>query len=168
MERVPTLKSELEEIVMRDPGHLLATSACLGGELSNSVLEMEKARHMGDETTAAAKYNQIVTFMTFVDKLFGDDFYVEVAPAASKDQITVNNKLIQIAHVFNKKVVIGDDAHYLKKEDRYIHKAYLNSKGGERETDLFYEYSYLQDEDDIRKNLESSEIDVDKCFENSI
>ena len=65
-------------------------------------------------------------------------------------------------------MVIGDDSHYLKKEDRYIHKAYLNSKGGERETDLFYEYSYLQDENDIRKNLEPSEIDVDDCCNNSI
>ena len=66
------------------------------------------------------------------------------------------------------KYKVATDAHYLKQEDRYIHKAYLNSKGGERETDLFYEYSYLQDENDIRKNLEPSEIDVDKCFDNSM
>ena len=169
MERVPTLKSELEEIVMREPGHLLATSACLGGELSSSVLEMEKARHMEDEATAAIKYNQIIEFMTFVDKLFGNDFYVEVAPGASKEQIIVNNKLVQIAHVFNKKVVIGDDAHYLKKEDRYIHKAYLNSKGGERETDSFYEYAYLQDEENLKKNLAPSVgMMIDEMCQNSI
>ena len=169
MERVPTLKSELKEIVMRDPGHLLATSACLGGELSSSIIEMEKARQMEDNQTATIKYNQIVEYMQFMDELFGDDFYVEVAPAASKDQIIANNKLIQIAHVFNKKVVIGDDAHYLKKEDRYIHKAYLNSKGGERETDAFYEYAYLQDEEDLRKNLESSiGIMVDEMCNNSM
>jgi DNA polymerase-3 subunit alpha len=41
MERVPTLKSELMEIVHRNPGHLIATTACLGGELSTLVLEME-------------------------------------------------------------------------------------------------------------------------------
>ena len=169
MERVPTLKSELKEIVMRDPGHLLATSACLGGELSSSIIEMEKARQMEDNQTATIKYNQIVEYMQFMDELFGGDFYVEVAPAASKDQIIANNKLIQIAHVFNKKVVIGDDAHYLKKEDRYIHKAYLNSKGGERETDAFYEYAYLQDEEDLRKNLESSiGIMVDEMCNNSM
>ena len=156
MERVPTLKSELEEIVMREPGHLLATSACLGGELSSAILDMERARQMEDKETETIKYNQIVNFMTFVDKLFHDDFYVEVAPGASKDQIVVNNKLVQIAHVFNKKVVIGDDAHYLKRDDRYIHKAYLNSKGGERETDSFYEYTYLQDEEDLKKNLAPS------------
>ena len=169
MERVPTLKEELRQVVMRDPGHLIATSACLGGELSSSIIEMERARHMGDEQTAIIKYNQIVEYMQFMDELFGDDFYVEVAPAASKDQIIANNKLVQIAHVFNKKVVIGDDAHYLKKEDRYIHKAYLNSKGGERETDAFYEYAYLQDEEDLRKNLEPSiGIMIDEMCHNSM
>ena len=156
MERVPTLKSELKEIVARNPGHLLATSACLGGELSSCIVEMERARQMEDIETATIKYNQIIDFMKFVDEVFGDDFYVEVAPGASKEQIIANNKLVQIAQLYGKKVVIGDDAHYLKKEDRYIHKAYLNSKGGERETDAFYEYAYLQDEDDLRKNLEPS------------
>lgn len=156
MERVPTLKSELKDIVMREPGHLLATSACLGGELSSSVLEMEKARHIEDLNTATEKYNQIIAYIQFMDELFGDDFYIEVAPAQSKEQILVNNKLAQIAQLYNKKLVIGDDAHYLKKEDRYIHKAYLNSKNGEREVDSFYEYAYLQDEDDLKKNLEPS------------
>lgn len=156
MERVPTLKRELYNIVRRNPGHLIATSACLGGELSSSVLEMERARQVGDDRTAAEKYSNIISFMSFCNNLFGDDFYIEVAPAASKEQIIVNNKLAQIAHVFKKKMVIGDDAHYLKREDRYIHKAYLNSKGGERETDAFYEYSYLQDEEDLKRNLDPS------------
>ena len=156
MERVPTLKSELEEVVMRNPGHLIATSACLGGELSSCIIEMEKARHMENIETVTDKKNQIISFIDFVDRVFGDDFYIEVAPGASIEQIIANKKLVQIAHSYDKKIVIGDDAHYLKKEDRYIHKAYLNSKGGERETDVFYEYAYLQDENDLKKNLESS------------
>ena len=160
LERVPTLKSELEEIVMRDPGHLIATSACIGGELSSAVLSMETARRLGDSTQRAAAYNQIVNFISFVDRIFGDDFYIECAPGANKDQITVNKKLIEIARAYNKKMVIGTDAHYLKKEDRYVHKAYLNSKGGEREVDDFYEYSYLQDEDDIKLNLTPSIVDA--------
>lgn len=156
MERVPTLKSELEEIVRRNPGHLIATSACLGGELSSCIIEMEKARHMEDEEMVIIKQNQIINFIDFVDRVFGNDFYIEIAPGASKEQVIANKILVQIAHSYDKKIVIGDDAHYLKKEDRYIHKAYLNSKGGERETDAFYEYAYLQDEDDLRKNLEPS------------
>ena len=156
MERVPTLKSELAAVVKKDPGHLIATSACLGGELSSCIIEMEHARKIEDVETANKKHQQIKDFMFFCDDLFGDDFYVEVAPGASKDQIIANNKLAQIAQVFHKKLVIGDDAHYLKKEDRYIHKAYLNSKGGERETDTFYEYAYLQSDEDIKNNLEPS------------
>jgi DNA polymerase-3 subunit alpha len=156
MERVPTLKSELAAVVKKDPGHLIATSACLGGELSSCIVEMEHARKIEDTETANKKHQQIKDFMFFCDDLFGDDFYVEVAPGASKDQIIANNKLAQIAQVFHKKLVIGDDAHYLKRDDRYIHKAYLNSKGGERETDAFYEYTYLQSDEDIRINLEPS------------
>ena len=156
MERVPTLKSELAAVIKKDPGHLIATSACLGGELSSCIIEMEHARKIEDIETAKKKHQQIKDFMFFCDDLFGDDFYVEVAPGASKDQIIANNKLAQIAQVFHKKLVIGDDAHYLKRDDRYIHKAYLNSKGGERETDAFYEYAYLQSDEDIKTNLEPS------------
>lgn len=157
MERVPTLKSELAAVVKKDPGHLIATSACLGGELSSCIVEMEHARKIGDAETGIKKEHQIDSFMEYVDDLFGDDFYIEVAPGASKDQILANSILAALAkNRFYKKLVIGDDAHYLKKEDRYIHKAYLNSKGGERETDAFYEYAYLQSDEDIRTNLEPS------------
>ena len=169
MERVPTLKEDLWNIVSQNPGHLIATSACIGGELGSSILNLELARKISDHNGEIVAYNQICSFIEWNKRLFGPDFYIEIAPAASKDQITVNKKLVQIAQNFgNIKLVIGDDSHYLTKEDRYIHKAYLNSKGGERETDLFYEYSYLQDEDDIRKNLEPSEIDVDICCQNSM
>lgn len=169
MERVPTLKSELAAVVKKNPGHLIATSACLGGELSSCIVEMEHARKIEDIETAKKKHQQIKDFMFFCDDLFGDDFYVEVAPGASKDQIVANNKLAQIAQVFHKKLVIGDDAHYLKKEDRYIHKAYLNSKGGERETDAFYEYAYLQSDKDIRNNLEPSiGMLIDEMYANSM
>ena len=159
MERVPTLKSELEEIVSANPGHLIATSACIGGELSGSVLTMEKARQVGDQNEIVTSYNRIVNFIELMLKLFGEDFYIECAPAASKDQIIVNKKLVEIASLYNIKMVIGSDAHYLKKEDRFVHKAYLNSKGGEREVDDFYEYAYLQTEEDIIKNLTPSIVD---------
>ena len=169
MERVPTLKSELAAVIKKNPGHLIATSACLGGELSSCIVEMEHARKIEDIETAKKKHQQIKDFMFFCNDLFGDDFYVEVAPGASKDQIVANNKLAQVAQVFHKKLIIGDDAHYLKKEDRYIHKAYLNSKGGERETDAFYEYAYLQSDEDIRINLEPSiGMLIDEMYANSM
>ena len=160
LERVPTLKSEIEEVIGRQPGHVIATTACIGGELSSSVLRMEKARTVGDMNEATAAYNQITTFIDWCKSIFNDDFYIECAPAASKDQIIVNKKLVQIAQVYNIKMVIGCDAHYLTKADRYVHKAYLNSKGGEREVDEFYEYSYLQTEEEIKQNLTPSIVEL--------
>ena len=43
MERVPLLKSELKEIVSKNKGHLIATTACIGGELGTEILKAEEA-----------------------------------------------------------------------------------------------------------------------------
>ena len=170
MERVVTLKSDLEKIVARFPDSLIATTACLGGELSTAVANMLAAEQTFNTDGRRYEYEHIIDFVQWCANLFGKDFYIECAPAASRDQLVVNKKLIDIAQAFGIKMVIGSDAHYLNKEDRYVHKAYLNSKGGEREVDSFYEYSYLQDDDEIRANLARSyntEI-IDWMYENSL
>ena len=171
MERVVTLKSDLEEIVNKYPNSLIATTACLGGELSTAITNMLNAESVFDMETRQREYNHIVDFISWCKNLFGADFYLECAPAASRDQVVVNKKLRQISDVMQIPMVIGSDAHYLSKEDRYVHKAYLNSKGGEREVDSFYEYSYLQTEEEIFENLRKSFNDndyVSKLFENSL
>lgn len=171
LERVVTLKSDLEEIVTKYPNCIIATTACLGGELSSAINNMLMAEQTFDMTTRQNEYNHIVEFIQWCQGLFGEDFYLECAPAASRDQIVVNKKLRQISDAMGVKMVIGSDAHYLSKEDRYVHKAYLNSKGGEREVDSFYEYSYLQTEQEIFNNLYKSFADdeyVNKLFENSM
>ena len=156
MERVITLKSDLEEIVKKYPNSLIATSACLGGELSTAVNNMLAAEATFNTEGRAQEHDHIVTFIQWCQELFGTDFYIECAPGCSREQIAVNKKLLDIANAFDIKMVIGSDAHYLRKEDRYVHKAYLNSKGGEREVDSFYEFSYLQDENEIIENLKVS------------
>ena len=156
MERVPTLYSDLREIIGKYPNSLIGTTACLGGELSVKVMDLITAETVGDEAGARQAHNDIVNFMLFCKELFGEDFYIECAPGCSREQILVNRRLFSIAQAFEVKMVIGSDAHYLKKEDRYVHKAYLNSKGGEREVDDFYEYSYLQTEEEVFNNLTKS------------
>ena len=156
MERVPTLKEDLRKIVKENPGHLIATTACMGGELSTLALMMYNARQINDGTTAQECHSKIVDFMQDMLDIFGNNFYIECAPAASREQIIVNKTLFNIAAAFDVNMVIGSDAHYLKKEDRYVHKAYLNSKGGEREVDDFYEFSYLQEEEEIINYLSKS------------
>ena len=169
MDRVPTLKSELENVVKADPGHLIATSACIGGELSSNILKLIDARKIGDQQGEIEAYNNIINFVEFCNNLFGDDFYIEIAPGASKEQIIANQMLCTIAAQYNKKVVIGDDAHYLRREDRFVHKAYLNSSDGEREVDAFYQYAFLHNDEDCVTDLtpsfgdNTSDIYVELC-----
>ena len=170
MERVPLLKSELEEIVKKEPGHLIATTACLGGELGDNILKLEKCEAINDIENTKKHYLQIVNLMEYCVDLFGEDFYIECAPANNADQISANKRMAKIASAFNVKMCLGTDAHYLTKEDRYVHKAYLNSKGGEREVDSFYEFTYLMDAAETRELLKHSFSDegmIDWIFNNS-
>lgn len=171
LERVPTLYSDLEEIVHKYPNSLIATTACLGGELSTMTKKLIDAEKHGDDIGVNEAHTNIVNFILFCKELFGEDFYIECAPGCSKDQIAVNQRLVSIANCFDIKMVIGTDAHYLKKEDRFVHKAYLNSKGGEREVDEFYEYSYLQTEEEIVEHLHNSNMTsefIQTMYDNSM
>ena len=167
LERVPTTYEELEEIVNKYPGTLIATTACIGGEVSSQVLNLIKAEKHEDNNGIVEAHNDIVNFILWCKDLFGDDFYIECAPGQSAEQIAVNQRLRSVASAFKCKMILGSDAHYLKKEDRYVHKAYLNSKGGEREVDVFYEYAYLQDGNDIKENIAPSKLDYDELVNNS-
>ena len=171
MERVVTTYDDLIEICKKYPGQLIATTACLGGELSSNIVKRETAKMIGDNAAAAEAHEEIRRFLRFGKALFGDDFYLECAPAQSDDQKIANYVLNQISQELNIPLVIGSDAHYLKKEDRYVHKAYLNSKNGDREVDDFYEYSYMQDENEVIENLKASKFDMEDIldmFHNSI
>lgn len=160
MERVPILKSELKDIVLKyGKNHLIASSACLGSEIDYCILKMHEAEQIMDMKHKREYYNQLVDFIKYCIDLFGEDFYLEVQPAQSEDQLIVNNKMKQIADYFNIKMIVTTDAHYLKKEDREIHKAYLNSKGGEREVDSFYEFAYLQTTEEVIDNLRNTCLD---------
>jgi DNA polymerase-3 subunit alpha len=56
MERVPTTKQELTDIVNKYKGHLIATTACLGGELSTHALAMYEAQMVNDIKIANEHY----------------------------------------------------------------------------------------------------------------
>lgn len=46
MERVPLLKTELQEVMKKYKGHVMATTACMGGELSKRIVEYHIAKEM--------------------------------------------------------------------------------------------------------------------------
>ena len=161
MERVPVTKEELAKIMDKYRGHVVASTACMGGELSTAAYNMALAEEVNDKLNATIFYNQICEFINYCKNVFGDDFYIECAPSTAEDQCATNRKLYRIAQAYNIPMVVGTDAHYLTKDDRFVHKSYLNSKGGEREVDSFYEFAHLMTYDEVYELLE-------KCFGDGI
>ena len=170
LQRVPLLYEELEKTINKyGNGHLIMSSACIGSIIGQQLLAMREAENINDSKSRKIAHDKIVKHILFCKKLFGDDFYLEIAPALYEEQIYVNKKTLQLGEVFDLKVTIQDDSHRLTQEDYTAHKALLNSKQGEREDiDSFYKYTYLQSYDDIRKNMEPVGCDCDKLFANSM
>ena len=153
MERVPITKDELATIMAKYKGHVIASTACMGGELSTAAYNMACAENVNDKISAGVFYNQICDFIKYCLDVFGKDFYIECAPSTAEDQCITNRKLYRIAKAYDIPLIVGTDSHYLTKEDRYVHKSYLNSKGGEREVDSFYEFAHLMSYDEVYKLL---------------
>lgn len=165
MRRCPTYYSDIEEIVGANPGHLIASTACIGGFLGSKILEYG--------ANAAKKTDiqkEICDFIDWCQKYFGEDFYFELQPSYGGEQRFVNGEIVKMVSVFEVPMIITTDSHYLKKEDRKIHKAYLNSKDGDREVDDFYASTYLMTPEEIHEYMDDNigAENVEECFTNTL
>lgn len=154
--RVPTLKSELTNILKEYPNSLIGCTACLGGELATLTRELNSLESQNaDSSTIYLKKKEIADFIEFGKNLFGEDFYIEIAPGSSYDQITYNTRIKPIAEALKVKMIFATDAHYLKASNRQIHKIYLQSSEGEgeREVDAFYADAHLMDNEEAYSYL---------------
>lgn len=136
MDRVPLTTQELVDVVGQHQGHLIATSACLGGYIG---IEFNKYT----ETRDIKYLNNIDKFVGACKYVFKDDFYLELQPSFSQEQINYNKFLIKLSEKNNIKTIYATDSHYLTKSHRKIHKAFLNSNDGDREVDDFYSSTYV-------------------------
>lgn len=143
MRRVPTYYQDLIDVIGEDRGHLVAATACLGGVLPTQLL---RYRDSGDESLL----QKIYIWINQIDEIFGHgNFYFEMQPSNNKDQIYVNKKLLELSRELSIPYIITTDSHYLRREDRSIHKSYLNSQNGDREVDDFYATTYMMGTDEI-------------------
>lgn len=161
LRRVPTYYNDIIEIIGSNPGHVIASTACLGGFLPTKLIEYKKSN---DEEL----WNKILNWCNLMCNVFGgkDYFYLELQPSASPEQTYVNSKLIEISKELNIDYIITCDSHYLKAEDREIHKAFLNAQEGDREVDSFYATTYLMDTEDLINHLDLSSEEIEKGFYN--
>ena len=154
MERVPTTKDALSEVVKAYPNTLIATTACLGSESSIYILEADRARLENNKEKEQYNINKLHEFIEWNIELHGkDNFYLELQPSPDYEQATVNKMLITLSKKYGLKLVITNDVHYLQKEDMEIHSAYLNSKVDERETASFYSHTYLHTVNEIYEKM---------------
>ena len=150
MMRVFNYPSDLFEIIGANPGHIICTSACLGSYTGKKVLAQE--------------YDKVDNYITTLANLFGkDNYYLEIQPSETEDQVIYNSYLLE--HYWGKyPFIFTTDAHYLKKEDRELHKSFLNSKDGDREVDEFYASAYMMSFDEVKEYFKDY-IDEDKIEE---
>lgn len=144
LRRRPTFYSDVEEVIGKEPGHVIGSSACLGGYLPHLILD--------------GNFNKAKRFINWCIKVFGEDnFFLECQPCLkdNEEQITVNKALWALHEEMNVPIIVTTDAHYMEEKDKEIHKAYLNSKDGgdTREADAFYATAHLFTPKELRNAL---------------
>ena len=144
LRRRPTFYSDIEEIIGKEPGHVVGSTACLGGYLPHLILE--------------GNFNKAKRFINWCVKIFGEgNFFLECQPCLedNEEQITVNKALWDLHEEMNVPIIVTTDAHYMEEKDKEIHKAYLNSKDGgdTREADAFYATAHLFTPKELRNAL---------------
>lgn len=154
MRRVPTYYQDLIDIIGLNPGHVVGSSACLGGALPTQILR-------------GADPNVLNDWIQQMIGIFGkENFYLEMQPSKNKEQIQVNRALINYSKENDIGLIITTDSHYLKKEDRPIHKSFLNAQDGEREVDEFYATTYMMDTEELESYMAYS-FDSEEILKNS-
>ena len=143
MRRVPTYYKDLEEIIGKNPGHVIGSTACIGGFFGKTILKGPQEK------------DKLIAWCRYLQTIFGENnFFLELQPSDNKEQITVNEWLLKFSEQLNIPAIVTTDSHYLTKNDRKFHKAYLNSKDGDREVDEFYATTYMMTAAEIHEYMD--------------
>ena len=110
-----------KEILEKYHEGLVCLSACLAGEIPSKI-------YAGDIN--GAKESAL-----WFKNLFGDDYYLEIQNNGIKEQIAVNQKLVEMSRELDIPLVATNDSHYLRKEDAYNHEVLLCIQTGKKMSD---------------------------------
>ena len=166
MRRVPTYYQDLLDIVAVDPGHVVGSTACLGGFLGTKLVQLRDMENLNEQK---AFYGKISIWLKQMRDIFGENnFFLEMQPSPDKDQIYVNKQILELSKELNIPYIITTDSHYLNKADAPIHEAFLNSQEGDREVASFYQTTYLMDTEELESfmNEYMTEDDFQTAYQN--
>ena len=126
------------EVLKKYSEGLIATSACLGGEVQNKILNGD----FEDAKKTALIYRNI----------FGENnFFLELQDHGIREQKLVNEELIKLSKETSIPLIATNDVHYLTREDAKVHDVLLCIQTGKTvdeedrmkfPTDEFYLKSY--------------------------
>ncbi|MBW4521055.1 MAG: DNA polymerase III subunit alpha [Scytolyngbya sp. HA4215-MV1] len=120
---------------------LIVTSACLGGEVPQAILQgkPEIARRVAQ----------------WYKDLFGEDYYLEIQDHGSQEDRIVNVEIVKIARELDIQIIATNDSHYISCYDVEAHDALLCIQTGKLITeDKRLRYSgteYLKSADEMRQ-----------------
>lgn len=157
--RRPSFYSDIEEVIGKNPGHIVGSNACIGGYLPQHILSNES--------------NKVQKFLNWNQQVFGkNNFFLECQPCLkdNEEQLKVNKSLWEIHEKQNIPIIVTTDIHFLRPEQRYIHTALLKSKDGgdSREPEKFYQTTYLFSPQELRETLYVSDFNdaqIDVMFQ---
>ena len=160
MRRVPTYYQDLFDVIGKNPGHVIGSTACLGGAIPTQLLKNKDLK-------SAELADKIVKWCLQMKDLFGkDNFYLELQPNESHEQTYVNRQLIGLSNLLDIPYIITTDSHYLKKEDAKIHEAFLNAQDGDREVKSFYATTYMMDTEELESHMDLTEEELQTAYRN--
>ena len=96
-----------KELLFKYSKGLIATSACIGGEIPQTIL----ARGQEAAEVVLKEYLEV----------FGDDFYLELQRHGLEEQEPVNQVLISLSEKYNVPLIASNDCHYINEEDARAH-----------------------------------------------
>lgn len=99
------------ELLEKHSEGLIATSSCLAGMIPQAILE-------GNYVEAHSLAQKFVG-------VFGEDYYIEIQPTPTDSQKIVNTELIKIAKLYDIKIIVTGDVHYVNAEDMDAHLGML-------------------------------------------
>jgi DNA polymerase III subunit alpha len=136
-------------------GGLIATSACLGGEIPSAFMKRD---------AKAAK----VVAETYLEIFGPDRFYIEVQKQGIKEQDMVNPELADLAKRLGVGLVATNDVHFLNKEDHFAHDVLCCISMGRLVADegrmKYPEHLYLKSPAEMAVGLSS----FDQAMENTV
>ena len=153
----------IDKQLLRDHSEgLIATSACLGGEIAQTL-----------EKNGVAAAEEVAK--EYASMFAEGDFFLELMPTATSEQDTLNGELVRMSKKLNIPLVATNDCHYVNRSDAAAHdvlmaiqtgKSLKDEKRLKHQVDSYYMKSPAEMESafkDVSQAIENTALIAERC-----